>query len=126
MLPYSSTKSFDPSFSFLTVREEEEAERDARTVFACNLPIRATESDLKEFFEQAGKVRDVRLITDRNSRKSKGFGYIEYENRNSVPGALQLSGRQCKGQTVMVQATQAEKNRVATTQIITTGGPGIT
>jgi RNA-binding protein 39 len=49
-----------------------EAERDARTVFAQNLPIRATEEDIIDFFTKAGKVRDVRLISDRNSRKSKG------------------------------------------------------
>ena len=35
--------------------------RDARTVFAHNLPIRATESELMEFFGQVGKVRDVSL-----------------------------------------------------------------
>lgn len=83
-------------------------------MFASNLPIRASESELFEFFGKAGKVHDIRLITDRNSRKSKGFGYIEYLDKSSVPLALhQLNGTQCKGQTVLVQITQAEKNRAA-------------
>jgi len=95
------------------LRMEEEAERDSRTVFAYNLPIRATKGELYEFFETVGKVRDVRLISDRNSRKSKGFGYIEYYSADSVIPALHLSGTQFMGQTVMVQATQAEKNKTA-------------
>jgi len=41
------------------LKEAEEAERDERTVFASNLPIRASESDLNEFFGKVGKVRDV-------------------------------------------------------------------
>jgi hypothetical protein len=40
-------------------REAIEAERDSRTVFALNLPIKATERQLWEFFEKAGKVVDV-------------------------------------------------------------------
>jgi RNA-binding protein 39 len=53
-------------------REAIERERDERTIFAMNLPLKADEDDVKKFFSVAGKVRDVRLITDRNSRKSKG------------------------------------------------------
>lgn len=67
------------------LKEAEEAERDERTVFASNLPIRASESDLNEFFGKVGKVRDIRLITDRNSRRSKGFAYIEYYEKASLP-----------------------------------------
>ena len=43
-------------------REAIEAERDSRTVFAINLPIRASERKLYDFFEKAGKVVDVSLI----------------------------------------------------------------
>jgi RNA-binding protein 39 len=53
-------------------REQIERDRDDRTVFVTNLPLRAYEDDIEKFFSQAGKVRDIRLITDRNSRKSKG------------------------------------------------------
>lgn len=54
---------------------EEIGDRDARTVFAYNLPTKASEREITKFFERAGKVRDVRLITDRNSRRSKGYDY---------------------------------------------------
>jgi RNA-binding protein 39 len=93
-------------------REAIEAERDQRTVFAINLPIKASERQLWDFFEKAGKVIDIRLISDRNSRKSKGFGYIEYVDKECIPRALALSGTPFMGQAVIVQVTQAEKNRV--------------
>ena len=52
---------------------ESQAEQDARTVFVSGLPTKVAMKDLFEFFEQGGKVKDVSLISDRNSRRSKGF-----------------------------------------------------
>ena len=67
-------------------REKELAEldRDIRTVFAYNLNLKAEEKDLFQFFSTAGKVLDVRIISDRNTRRSKGFAYIEYARRVSL------------------------------------------
>lgn len=58
--------------NFNAERELRDSDKDARTVFAGNMPIRASEKELYEFFEKAGKVVDLQLISDRNSRKSKG------------------------------------------------------
>lgn len=65
-------------------RELLELDRDIRTIFAYNLPLRATEKELFQFFSSAGKIVDVRIIMDRNTRKSKGFAYIEFANRVST------------------------------------------
>lgn len=64
-------------------REKEllELDRDIRTIFAYNLPLKATEQDLFNFFATAGKIVDVKIIMDRNTRRSKGFAYIEYAQR---------------------------------------------
>ncbi len=62
-------------------RELMELDRDTRTVFAYNLNLKAEERNLFEFFSKAGKVVDVKIIMDRNTRKSKGFSYIEFQNR---------------------------------------------
>lgn len=59
-------------FSHVSLNLESQAEQDARTVFVVGLPTTATERDLKPFFEQAGKVKVISLISDRNSRRSKG------------------------------------------------------
>ncbi|XLR01835.1 hypothetical protein S83_068033, partial [Arachis hypogaea] len=72
------------------------------------------ERDVYEFFSRTGKVmvREVRLIMDCNSRRSKGFGYIEFYDVMSVPMAIALSGQFLLGQPVMVKPSEAEKNLV--------------
>ncbi|CAH9070401.1 unnamed protein product [Cuscuta europaea] len=107
-----------------TVEPEADPERDQRTVFAYQMPLKATERDVYEFFSQAGKVRDVRLIMDRNSRRSKGVGYIEFYDAMSVPMAIAISGRLLHGQPVMVKPSEAEKNLVQSNT--TTGVAGLT
>nr|GEW03179.1 RNA-binding protein 39 isoform X2 [Tanacetum cinerariifolium] len=101
---------------------EADPERDQRTVFAYQMPLKATEFDVYEFFSKAGKVRDVRLIMDRNSRRSKGVGYIEFYDAMSVPMAIAMSGHLLLGQPVMVKPSEAEKNLVQSTA--STGGTG--
>ena len=64
-------------------RELMELDRDIRTVFAFNLSLKADERDIFELFSKAGQVLDVRIIMDRNTKKSKGFAYIEYAQRVS-------------------------------------------
>ncbi|KAI5588882.1 hypothetical protein BDE02_05G125800 [Populus trichocarpa] len=94
------------------VEPEADPERDQRTVFVYQMPLKVTERDVYEFFSKAGKVRDVRLIMDRNSRRSKGVGYVEFYDAMSVPMAIALSGQLLFGQPVMVKPSEAEKNLV--------------
>uniref|UniRef100_A0A6Q2YLQ8 RRM domain-containing protein n=1 Tax=Esox lucius TaxID=8010 RepID=A0A6Q2YLQ8_ESOLU len=92
-------------------------ERDARTVFCMQLAARIRPRDLEEFLLccRKSEVRDVRMISDRNSRRSKGIAYIEFVEANSVPLAIGLSGQRLLGVPIIVQASQvmAEKNRAA-------------
>ena len=91
-------------------RELAALDRDIRTVFVANLSLRVGERDLFEFFSRAGRVTDVRLITDRGSRRSKGLAYVEMGTREAAVEALALAGEPLLGQPVLVQASQAEKN----------------
>ncbi|KAL5561236.1 hypothetical protein UlMin_030983 [Ulmus minor] len=104
---------------------EVDPERDQRTVFAYQICLKADERDVYEFFSRAGKVRDVRLIMDRNSRRSKGVGYIEFYDVMSVPMAIALSGQPLLGQPVMVKPSEAEKNLVQSTTTVVTGPGGV-
>ncbi|XP_055291343.1 probable RNA-binding protein 23 isoform X5 [Moschus berezovskii] len=88
-------------------------ERDARTVFCMQLAARIRPRDLEDFFSAIGKVRDVRIISDRNSRRSKGIAYVEFCEIQSVPLAIGLTGQRLLGVPIIVQASQAEKNRLA-------------
>lgn len=52
------------------------------------------------------KVRDVRMISDRNSRRSKGIAYVEFVEATSVPLAIGLTGQRLLGVPIIVQASQ--------------------
>jgi len=90
-------------------------DRDSRTVLAMQLSQKTKEKDLKEFFSVVGDVRSVKMIQDRHSRRSKAIGiaYIEFKYSQSVPLALGLNGQQVNGIPIIVQQSQAEKNRHA-------------
>ncbi|KAI9124012.1 hypothetical protein K1719_005312 [Acacia pycnantha] len=103
---------------------EADPERDQRTVFAYQISLKADERDVYEFFSRAGKVRDVRLIMDRNSRRSKGVGYIEFYDVMSVPMAIALSSQPLLGQPVMVKPSEAEKNLVQSTTSVSSESTG--
>ncbi|CAI2181274.1 12938_t:CDS:10 [Funneliformis geosporum] len=91
----------------------DEEERDKRTVFVMQLAARLRSRELADFFANVGKVRDAKIIADRISRRSKGVGYVEFYDEESVPKALALTGQKLLGIPVIVQLTEAEKNRQA-------------
>lgn len=75
---------------------------------------KADERDVYEFFStNAGKVRDVQIIRDARTGRSKGLAYIEFYLQEATLKALALSGQAVKGQAIRVQPSQAEKNRAA-------------
>jgi RNA-binding protein 39 len=94
-------------------KEQEEAMRDDLTVLVQRIHPRADDFEIFEFFSQAGKVRDIRLIRDQRSNKSKGIGYVEFADPQGVLNALAFNGIAFKGQPLLVQASMAEKNRLA-------------
>ncbi|KAL7624266.1 Phosphatidylinositol-3-phosphatase SAC1 [Parahypoxylon ruwenzoriense] len=97
-----------------------EDERDRRTVFVQQLAARLRTKELKEFFEKVGPVNEAQIVKDRISGRSKGVGYVEFKNEDSVTAALQLTGQKLLGIPVIVQLTEAEKNR----QVRSTEGSG--
>ncbi|KAJ2975184.1 hypothetical protein NQ176_g5657 [Zarea fungicola] len=90
-----------------------EDERDRRTVFVQQLAARLRTRELKEFFEKVGPVTEAQIVKDRISGRSKGVGYVEFKDEDSVATALQLTGQKLLGIPVIVQVTEAEKNRQA-------------
>ncbi|XP_059807285.1 RNA-binding protein 39-like [Hypanus sabinus] len=86
-------------------------ERDACTILCLQLSGQIRPRDLERFFSTVGKVRDVKIISDRSSRRSKGIAYVEFYSIDSVPQAIGLSGTKLLGVPIIIQASQAEKNR---------------
>lgn len=61
-------------------------DRDHRTVMCMQLSARVTSKELENFFGKIGQVREVKMIADKNSRKSKGIAYVEFFDEKSIPG----------------------------------------
>ncbi|XP_075212890.1 RNA-binding protein 39-like protein Caper isoform X2 [Lycorma delicatula] len=124
--PYPRFKKASPPIGLRPVDDLSPEERDARTVFCMQLSQRIRARDLEEFFSSVGKVRDVRLITCNKTRRFKGIAYIEFKDPESVPLALGLNGQKLLGVPIIVQQTQAEKNRAGNSMpnLVPRGMPG--
>merc|ERR1712093_364276 len=88
-----------------------EDERDRRTVFVQQLAARLRTKELIAFFEKVGPVKEAQIVKDRVSGRSKGVGYVEFKNEESVPAAIQLTGQKLLGIPIIAQLPEAEKNR---------------
>lgn len=86
-------------------------ERDRRTVMCMQLAAYVGPKELEEFFQKVGQVKEVKMIADKNSRRSKGIAYVEFHDESSIPAALQQTGQKLYGVPIIVQPTMAEKNR---------------
>lgn len=79
-------------------------------IFCGSLPWSLEESELRGYFEEYGEVNSARIITDRATGRSKGFGFVEMPNDQEAQQAIdQLNGSEMKGREVVVN--EAEDRR---------------
>lgn len=76
-------------------------------IYVGNLPYSATDPDLQELFEQHGKVTSARVILDRMSGRSKGFGFVEMPDQSEGSAAIAaLNGSDFQGRAIRVNESQ--------------------
>lgn len=76
-------------------------------IYVGNLPYSATDPDLQELFEQHGKVSSARVILDRMSGRSKGFGFVEMPEQGEAQAAIDaLNGADFMGRALRVNESQ--------------------
>ena len=90
-------------------------------MFVQQLAARLRTKELRRFFEQAGPVRDAQIVKDKVSGRSKGVGYVEFKLQESLPAALAMTGTKLLGIPVIIQLTEAEKNRQAREEALAQG-----
>jgi RNA recognition motif-containing protein len=81
-----------------------------KKLYVGNLSFETTESDLKELFAQAGAVESVRIITDRDTGRSKGFGFVEMQEGGDKAIAA-TSGKEFNGRVLTVNEARPMANR---------------
>ena len=72
-------------------------------LYVGNLPFSATDDSLKEMFGQAGQVESARIITDRDTGRSKGFGFVEMSSEAEASDAIKkFNGTELDGRALTV------------------------
>ena len=78
-------------------------------LFVGNLPWTVNDDALKTAFESHGKVVTAKVINDRQTGRSRGFGFVEMENESEANTAIQaLNGSQLKGRNIIVSEAKAK------------------
>jgi RNA recognition motif-containing protein len=72
-------------------------------IYVANIPFRATEAELRGLFEQFGEVSSAKIILDKFTQRSRGFGFVEMADDESAQSAIsQLNGSEFMGKTLVV------------------------
>ena len=80
-----------------------------KKLYVGSLPYSTTEDELREMFGQFGAVSSVRIITDKFTGQSKGFGFVEMSSDAEAKAAIAaLDGKDCGGYTVKVNEAKSK------------------
>jgi RNA recognition motif-containing protein len=81
-------------------------------IYVGNVFIAVTEDDLRQAFEAFGKVTSTKIIKDRDTGNSRGFGFVEMPNHQEARSALSgLNGKDLKGRSLKVNEARARNDR---------------
>jgi RNA recognition motif-containing protein len=81
-------------------------------IYVGNLSYDISVEELRDAFEQHGEVSNAKIVTDRDSGRSKGFGFIEMENEAEAEAAIaELNGAMLKGRTARVNQARPRNER---------------
>ena len=85
-----------------------------KNIFVGNLSFNTGEDDLRQAFEAYGQVDRVSILTDRDTGRSRGFGFVEMANNEDGEKAIAaLNGSQLGGRTVNVNEARPKTERAA-------------
>ena len=81
-------------------------------LYVGNLAFETSSSDLQTMFAQAGTVESVSLIEDRETGRSRGFGFVEMSTKEEGDAAVaQFNGKDVDGRTLKVNEAKPRENR---------------
>jgi RNA recognition motif-containing protein len=80
---------------------------DMKKIYVGNLPWSSTEAQLRDFFAAYGEVQSVSIVTDRDTGRSRGFGFVEMGDADADRAIQEANGQQFGGRTLRVSEAQA-------------------
>lgn len=84
----------------------------ATKLFVGSLAFSATDDDLAQFFASAGNVVSAKVVIDRDTNRSKGFGFVEMSSDAEAKTAIeQLDGKELNGRAINVSEARPREDR---------------
>jgi len=80
-------------------------------LFIGGLPWSITNDTLRELFAQYGEITDCVVITDRDTGRSKGFGFVTFAKVEDAEKALEMHGKEIEGRAIIVNAAKPREER---------------
>ena len=88
---------------------EPNSEASVRKIFIGGLKDDVTEDDLRSYFEQYGVITDVLVAADRETKKSRGFGFVEFDDYDPVDKLIMDTHHEVKGKKVSLNIFRYQK-----------------
>ena len=84
----------------------------AKKIYVGNLSFQTTETDLNNMFSEVGPVESVQIITDRDTGRSKGFGFVQMQDDESAEKAIErFNGKEVNGRALTVNEARPMERR---------------
>jgi len=81
----------------------------ATSIYVGNLSWSATEESVEALFKPFGEVLSVKLISDRETGRARGFGFVEMEDSAAIDAISALDGKEIEGRALHVNKAEAKK-----------------
>lgn len=82
-----------------------------KSLYVGNLPWSATEEEVRNLFSSHGNVSSVKLISDRETGRARGFGFVEMDEADATGAVEALNGTSFGGRTLRVNEAQPKAPR---------------
>ena len=83
----------------------------SKKIYIGNLPFTATNDEVEASFAQYGEVVSVRIVTDRDTGRPKGFCFVEMSDEGATEAIAALNGADYKGRTIVVSEARPQEPR---------------
>ena len=78
-----------------------------KSIYVGNLPFSATESEITDLFSQYGNVSSVKVVTDRETGRPRGFAFVEMDDNDAQAAIKALNGQDMGGRSLRINEAQA-------------------
>lgn len=82
-----------------------------KSLYVGNLPWSATEDEVRSLFASHGSVNSVKLVSDRETGRARGFGFVEMDDADALAAVEALNGTNFGGRTLRVNEAQPKPQR---------------